>query len=366
MIEIDGGYREGGGQILRTALSLSCLFQKPFRIFSIRKGRKKPGLMPQHLTCVRAAQLISNAEVKGDKQGSTEILFSPGEIKTGDYVFDIGTAGSTSLVLQTLIPAIVFSHASFPPGKKGPGEGNGDGESFSQGKTSLTLKGGTHVPFSPSYHYLAEVFVPLLKMLGITMHLAIDSYGFYPKGGGRVRAEIFPVKTIKPLRALERGETVRLRGYSAVGNLPLSIAERQRNALAEKISSQRHSLDIGLLKVPTPGQGTFVFLASESEHAIAGFTALGERGKKAEVVGEEVAREFLDYYSTGAALDPHMADQIVLYLAMSGEESVFTTSRITEHLITNLWVMQQFYEYRYEVEGEIEKPGVVGINAIQS
>ena len=363
MIEIDGNYREGGGQILRTGLSLSCLFQKPFRIFNIRKGRQKSGLMPQHLTCVRAAQLISNAEVKGDKQGSTELLFSPGEIKTGDYVFDIGTAGSISLVLQTLIPAIVFSPTPFSPGKKGQSE-NGSVEGFSQGKTSITLKGGTHVPFSPSYHYLAEVFVPVLNMLGITMHLSIDSYGFYPKGGGKVRAEIFLAKAIKPLKALERGEIVRLKGYSAVGNLPLSIAERQRNALVEKIYSQRYSLDTELLNVPTHGQGTFVFLASESERAIAGFTALGERGKKAEVVGEEAAMEFLDYYSTGAALDPHMADQIVLYLSMCKEESVFTTSRITEHLMTNVWVMQQFREYRYVIEGDVGMQGVVKIKAI--
>jgi RNA 3'-terminal phosphate cyclase (ATP) len=364
VIEIDGDYREGGGQILRTSLSLSCLFQKPFRIFNIRKGRKNPGLMPQHLTCVRAAQLLSNAEVKGDKHGSTEILFSPGEIKNGDYVFDIGTAGSTSLVLQTLIPAIVFSPVSSPSGKKGKGEGNGDGESFSQGKTSLTLKGGTHVPFSPSYHYLAEVFVPVLNILGISMRLSIDSYGYYPKGGGRVRAEIFPAKKIKPLRVLERGDVVRLRGYSAVGNLPLSIAERQKNALVERLYSQRYPLDAELLNVPTPGQGTFVFLKSESEHAIAGFTALGERGKKAEVVGEEAAREFLVYYSTGAALDLHMADQTVLYLSMCEEESVFTTSRITEHLMTNLWVMQQFHEYRYAVEEDVGKAGVVRVNSV--
>ena len=363
MIEIDGNYREGGGQILRTGLSLSCLFQKPFRIFNIRKGRQKPGLMPQHLTCVRAAQLISNAEVKGDKQGSTELIFFPGEIKSGDYVFDIGTAGSTSLVLQTLIPAIVFSSTQFLRGKKWQTEGKGDGESFSQGKTSITLTGGTHVPFSPSYHYLAEVFVPMLKLLGILMHLSIHSYGFYPKGGGKVSAEIFPAIATKPLRALERGEIVRLKGYSAVGNLPLSIAERQKNALAEKIYPQRYLLDIELLNVPAHGQGTFAFLASESEHSIAGFTALGARGKKAEAVGEEAAMEFLDYYSTGAALDLHMADQIVLYLSMCEEESVFTTSRITEHLMTNLWVMQQFHGYRYAVEGDVGKPGVVRINA---
>ncbi len=344
MIEIDGSHGEGGGQILRTALSLSCLFKKPFRIFNIRKGRKKPGLMPQHLTSVRAAQLLSGAEVIGDQTGSTELLFSPREVKGGDFFFDIGTAGSTSLVLQTLIPSLVFLRQ----------------------KTTITLKGGTHVPFSPSFHYLFEVFTPFLKRMGIKIQLTIESYGFYPKGGGKVRVDIFPAKEINPLRVKERGSILRLKGYSGVGNLPLSIAERQRNAMLEKIHSQIKDLkchvDIELLDVTTPGQGTFIFLLSESENSIAGFTSLGERGKRAEAVGEDVATEFLRYYSTDAALDSHISDQIVLYLAICKEESLFTTSCITQHLMTNLWVIGLFHKYKYSVEGEIGKPGIVRIN----
>jgi RNA 3'-terminal phosphate cyclase (ATP) len=200
VIEIDGSYREGGGQILRTSLSLSCLFRKPFRICNIRKGRKKPGLMPQHLTAVRAAQLISNADVIGDVTGSTELSFSPSEVKNGDFSFDIGTAGSTSLVLQTLIPPVVFSNISHDPflstllkrGKVG----------LPKEKITFTLKGGTHVPFSPSFHYLDGVFAPFLTMIGIRIELSIESHGFYPKGGGKVRAEIFLPKNIRPLKAL--------------------------------------------------------------------------------------------------------------------------------------------------------------------
>ncbi len=345
MIEIDGSFREGGGQILRTALSLSCLLKKPFRIFNIRKGRKKPGLMPQHLTCVRAAQLLSNAEVSGDNTGSTELLFSPKEVKGGEFFFDIGTAGSTSLVLQTLIPAAVFSKE----------------------KTTITLKGGTHVPFSPSFHYLDGVFVPFLQMIGIQIILSAESYGFYPKGGGKVRADIFPAKIIKPVKVMERGNILRLKGYSGVGNLPLSIAERQKNALLGKVRSQIKDLncpaDIELLDVLTPGQGTFISMQSESENSVAGFTALGERGKRSEAVGEDAAREFIAYYSTGAALDPHMSDQIVLYLSISKKESVFSASRVTEHLMTNLWVIGLFHEYQYSVEGEVGKQGIVRINA---
>jgi RNA 3'-terminal phosphate cyclase (ATP) len=364
MIEIDGSYGEGGGQILRTALSLSCLLKNPFRIFNIRKARKKPGLMPQHLTCVRAAQLLSNAKLTGDQKGSTELVFSPGEVKGGDFYFDIGTAGSTSLVLQTLIPAIVFSkiinNPPFPPLLKG-----GEME-FLKEKTTIILKGGTHVPFSPSFHYLVCVFAPFLKMIGIDLQLAIDSYGFYPKGGGKVRADIFPIKNIKPLNIMERGRILRLRGYSGVGNLPLTIAERQKGALLEKTYSQIKDLncpvDIELLNVSTPGQGTFIFLQSESKNSIAGFTSLGERGKRAEVVGKEAAIEFLRYFSTNAALDSHISDQIVLYLSVCREESVFTTSCITQHLMTNLWVIGLFHEFRYSVEGEIGKPGTVKIN----
>ena len=356
MIEIDGSYREGGGQILRTALSLSCLFQKPFRILNIRKDRKIPGLRPQHLTCVHAAKLLSNAEVAGDYIGSTELLFSPRKMQTGEFFFDIGTAGSTSLVLQTLIPAIVFSNIS----------GNQ--------KSTITLKGGTHVPFSPSFHYLNNIFASFLKKLGIEISISIESYGFYPQGGGKIRAEIVPVKNIKPLNITERGALLKLRGYSGVGNLPLSIAERQRNTMLEEISSSVihphpplikwgfENIDIELLNVSTPGQRTFIFLQAESEHSTAGFTSLGERRKMAEIVGEEAAKEFLTYYATDAALDPHMADQIVLYLSMCNERSVFTTSCITEHLMTNLWAIGLFHAYKYSVEGEPGKPWIVRIN----
>lgn len=344
MIEIDGSFGEGGGQILRTAISLSCLFNKPFRIFNIRKGRKKPGLMPQHLTSVRAAQLLSHADVEGDHSGSMELVFSPEEVEDGNFFFDIGTAGSTMLVLQTLIPALIFSKE----------------------KATVILKGGTHVPFSPSYHYVNEVFLPFLERLGIRIKSFIESYGFYPKGGGKIRAELFPAQEVKPLRIVKRGKVLGLKGYSGIGNLALSISERQKNALLEKIRYGIRDLgcplDIELLNVSTPGEGTFVFLKAESENSIAGFTSIGERGKKAEAVGEEAAAEFLQYYSTDAALDPHLPDQIVLYLSICREESAFTTSRITQHLITNLWVISLFHEFRCSVEGEIGKPGKVRIN----
>ncbi|MFA4828622.1 MAG: RNA 3'-terminal phosphate cyclase [Thermodesulfovibrionales bacterium] len=343
MIEIDGSFGEGGGQILRTALSLSSLFLKPFRIFNIRKGRKNPGLMPQHLTCVRAMQLISDAEVAGDKIGSSVLVFKPKSVKAGEFFFDIGTAGSTSLVLQTIVPSLIFSSE----------------------KTSVILKGGTHVPFSPSFDYIAEVFAPVLGKMGIRIELKIESYGFYPKGGGKIRVDIFPAKDIKPLRVTERGAILMIKGYSGTGNLPLSIAERQKSAAIKKIQTEIKDLmqpvDIEILNVSSPGQGTFIYLHSETEKAIAGFTSLGKRGKKAETVGEEAAEEFSKYYFTNVAFDRHLPDQIVLYLSMSKEESIFTTSCITQHLMTNLWVIGLFTEFHYSVAGTIGETGVVKI-----
>jgi len=343
MMEIDGSYGEGGGQILRTALSLSCLFRKPFSMVNIRKARRKPGLMPQHLTSVRASQLLAHADVRGDHVGSTELTFMPGEVKGGSFFFEIGTAGSTMLVLQTLIPALIFSKE----------------------KSEIILTGGTHVPFSPSFHYVREVFIPFLEKLGIRIALTIESYGFYPKGGGKIRAHLFPCGAPGPVRVLERGRMIVLEGYSGVGNLPVSIAERQRNALLGKVHAEIQDLrsagEVELLTVPASGQGTFVFLKAGSENSVAGFCSLGERGKKAEAVGDEAAEEFIRYYFSGAALDPHLPDQLALYLALCNGESEFTTSQITQHLLTNLWVIGLFHEFRYVVEGETGKPGKVKI-----
>jgi RNA 3'-terminal phosphate cyclase (ATP) len=344
MIEIDGSHGEGGGQILRTALALSCLYRKPFRIVNIRRNRKKPGLQPQHLTGVRAAQAISGAKVTGDNTGSMELAFSPGEVKAGEYSFDVGTAGSTLLVLQTLLPPLFLAES----------------------ESRITLIGGTHVPFSPSYHYVSDVFAPALAKLGLEVRLSIDSCGFYPRGGGKIHAEIQPAGKLLPLRNPERGRLREITGFSAVGRLPGSIAERQRKAAAETIRSgiggPAPGARIELLDVPTPGRGTFLFLRAESENSVAGFTALGAIGKRAETVGEEAARYFLGYYSTDTALDPNLPDQIIPYLSRSAERSVFTTSRITQHLLTNLWVTGLFQTFTHRIEGTTGEPGRVTIN----
>ncbi|MBI5211991.1 MAG: RNA 3'-phosphate cyclase [Nitrospirae bacterium] len=343
MIEIDGSFGEGGGQILRTALSLSCLLNKPFRIVNIRKGRKNPGLMPQHLTSVKALQVLSDAVVTGDYKGSTELTFSPQKIKGGDFSFDIGTAGSTLLVLQTAIPALMRADR----------------------QSSLVLRGGTHVPFSPSFHYASEVFAPIMARIGVNVKASIESYGFYPKGGGIIRATIMPANKLRPLSMPQRGRILRIHGYSCAVNLPLSIAERQKSAALGKISYHLPELrcptDIEAAESKTYGTGTFIFIKAGSEHSIAGFTSLGERGKKAETVGEDAAMEFIDYYRDDAALDPYLPDQIVLYLSLCEGESTFTTCRVTDHLMTNLRVIELFHPFEWFVKGEKGKPGKVVI-----
>lgn len=344
MLEIDGSYGEGGGQILRTALSLSCLTGTPFSISNIRQGRHRPGLMPQHLAAVRAAQAVSAAELQGAEPGSTRLDFTPHALRGGAFSFDIGTAGAVTLVLQTLLPPLV--RADRP--------------------SRVTLTGGSHVPASPSFHYLQQVFAPMLQRMGAELHLSIDAYGFYSRGGGRICAEIRPLRELQSLSIATPGELRRIAGCSGVCNLPASIAERQRTAalaaLADTFAEAHLPAEIDCITATGPGQGTFLFLRADTETVRAGFTALGARGKRAETVGTEAAEELGRHLSSGAALDPHLADQLVPYLALCRRESSFSTSRITRHLLTNLWVVGRFVALRFRVEGEEGQPGRVTIH----
>jgi len=337
MIEIDGSHGEGGGQILRTALALSCITGAPFRLVNVRKGRPRPGLQPQHLASVRAAGAVSGARVIGDAKGSTELLFHPGPIRGGDLALDIGTAGSVTLVLQTVIPALLF--AEMP--------------------SRVRLTGGTHVPWSPSFHYLAEIFAPALARMGGHVRLAIARHGFYPAGGGAVSAEARPAARLRPLIVTEGGGLARVRGTSGVGRLPLSIAERQRDAAIALLRGrlgERVSIEIETRAVASPTPGTFLFLRADSRNWAAGFCALGAPGKRAETVGEEAAQALLSH-AGGAPVDPHLADQLVPYLAIASGTSEIATSCVTRHLLTNLWTVSQFLPMRYEVTGKEGEPG---------
>ncbi|MBJ6727874.1 RNA 3'-terminal phosphate cyclase [Geomesophilobacter sediminis] len=342
MIEIDGSEGEGGGQMLRTAISLSCITGKPFRIFHIRAGREKPGLKRQHQVAVQAAARLCGAEVVGDGLGSTDLTFAPGPVVPGDYSFDIGTAGSTTMVLQTLIPPLLFA----------------------SGPSRLYLFGGTHVPFSPSWEFLAEVYLPTLEGLGINVAAQMDRVGFYPKGGGKVRAAVRPLQELKPLVVAKRGELVRITGYSAVANLSRSIAERQAAAavalLRDKLGTKT-PIRIEVREIPSYSPGTFIFLKAEYRSAVAGFSALGVRGKPAETVGSEAAAELLTHHGSSMPVDPRLADQLVLFLAQAAGPSAFGTSRVSNHLETNLTVAQHFLEFEASVSGKKDEPGLVRI-----
>jgi RNA 3'-terminal phosphate cyclase (ATP) len=338
-IEIDGRFGEGGGQILRSALSLSCITGRSFKLINIRKSRKKPGLMPQHITCVNAAALISNAQVSGNVKGSTELIFTPEKISPGTYLFDIKTAGSSSLVLQTLLPPLIFADKP----------------------SHVTLMGGTHVPFSPPFHYIADVYLPMLNRIGIKGESSIKKYGFYPRGGGEVGFRISPSSKIRGLHLDARGALKSVHGYSCVARLPLSIAERQKNSLVEKLSPL--SANVRILDVTSPGEGTFVFIKAEYENTLSGFSSLGKKGRPAEDVGKETAELFSEFHKKSACLDPHLADQIVIYLSLAQENSSFTTSQITQHLITNLWIIKKFLNIEYEIVGEMNSEGKIKLRS---
>lgn len=337
-VEIDGSFGEGGGQMLRSTLSLSCITGRPVRIFNIRRGRPKPGLRPQHLAVVRALSRISGAVARGAEPGSQEIRFEPGPPVAGEYLFEIGTAGSVVLLLQAVLPPLLFGN----------------------GPSRLVLTGGTHVPFGPSFDYLEQVFLPRLERIGARASCKIERYGFYPRGGGKVTARIDPAGAIRGLELRTKGPVLSVTGRSCVANLPLSIAERQREAAIESLAP--HFPRIETRAVTAIGRGTFLFLRVETEAGPAGFSALGAAGKRAEEVGREASREALAFIGSAAALDPRLADQVLLYLALSKEPSTFTTSTVTNHLVTQMHILRRMLGARLEVDGRIGEPGTVRLD----
>jgi RNA 3'-terminal phosphate cyclase (ATP) len=341
MITIDGSYGEGGGQIVRTALALSCVTGRAVRIINVRKNRSKPGLQPQHLTGVLACALISRAKVEGAALGSDRLMFSPGRISGGEYTFDVeqtagkGSAGSISLILQAIL--LPLSRADAP--------------------SRIVLHGGTHVPLSPSVHYLTDVFLPALRLIGVRADIELIRWGFYPIGKGEVVARIEPSHDLRGLAWDNPGQIARVSGISAVANLPRHIAERQRAAAAQALAAHGFEVDIHLVDALAVGRGTFCFLKPEAPRLAGGFGSLGAIGKRAEVVGREAADECLTFVKSGAAVDRHLADQLLPYLALAQGPSTFTTEDVTTHLLTNRWVIRQFVDREIHVERD---PGARG------
>lgn len=335
MIKIDGSFGEGGGQILRTALALSAIEKKPFEMFNIRTGRKKPGLAAQHLQCVEALAQICDAEVSGARVGSLSLRFYPGEIKSGDYCFEIGTAGSVSLVLQTIFLPL----------------------SLIEGSSSVIIRGGTHVPFSPCFHYLKDQWLFYLKKIGFDARLEMVRAGFYPKGGGEINIFIRHVEKVYPLVLIERGRLLKVRGVSAVGNLDLRIAERQKKQAMKRMSTINTSPEIEVINMPSFARGTMLLLICEYENSQCCYFSLGAIGKRAEQVADE-ACDGLDYFlETKGVIDEHLSDQIILPLSLTTDTSRFITPKITPHLLTNAEVINLFSNMRIQIKG---KPGGEG------
>lgn len=339
LIDIDGSYGEGGGQILRTALALSAILKKPFSIHHIRSKRKNPGLQAQHLEAVEALAQITEAQTEGVKFGSQKITFFPQKILPGNYHFEVKTAGSTLLLFQAIF---------FPL-------------SMAQRPSSVTLVGGTHVPWSPPFQYLSEVLLPTLEPMGISANAAIEKWGFYPRGGGKIQLNIHPVHELKPIHLTDRGSLKRIRGLSTLSNLPRHVAERQKDQAMKRIQKELNmDAEINILyDAPSNGPGSFLFLLAEYEKSIAGFSSLGQKGKPAEKVADEAVDDLKDYLSSEGCIEPHLADQLVPFMAMTKGNSSFTTTRMTNHLLTNLWIISHFLKVKVEKQGQMGKTGRV-------
>lgn len=337
MLKIDGSYGEGGGQIIRTALTLSCITSLPVKIRKVRAGREKPGLRPQHVTCVEAAAMLCDAEVTGAEVGSEKLTFRPTRpVYSGEYCFKIETAGAASLVMQTVLLPLVIS----------------------EGESTVHVTGGTHVPHSPTAHYLRDVYAPMLIQSGADVVITLPQYGWYPEGGGEIVAKIQGRPKLKAQTLVERGELERVFGVGLASNLQVHIPQRLTSRAEGQLEELEAPVDIRPEKATGRSTGAGLFLTAEYENGRGGFTSIGSRGLPSETVADNATQELLKFHRSNAAVDPHLADQLLLILALAYGASSYTTSQITRHLETNQWVIQQFLERKITLDA---KKGLVEI-----
>lgn len=324
MIILDGSQGEGGGQIVRTAVTLSCITGIPVRIEQIRAGRKPRGLRPQHVTAIQAASEICAADTRGVSEGSDMVEFDPRQApQAGTYEWAVRTAGSAALVMQTvLLPLLVAGGAS-----------------------SVVVHGGTHVPNAPSGHYLRDIYMPLLLRLGADLELYMTRYGWMPQGGGVITAEVRGTTTFRGLDLRTRGRVERVFGTAVGCNLPSHIpqrmANRATNLLAEHVEAP---LDIRPLRTRSDSTGAGIFLAVEYTNGRGGFGTIGRKGMPSEAVSERAVTDLLYFHESEAAVDQRLADQLIVPLALAEETSVFRTETITQHLRTNVDVVRAFID----------------------
>jgi RNA 3'-terminal phosphate cyclase (ATP) len=318
-ITIDGSEGEGGGQILRTALSLSLVTGRPFRIEAIRAGRAKPGLLRQHLTAVRAAEAVSAARVSGAELGSRTLVFEPATVRGGEYSLAVGTAGSATLVFQTILPALLFAPEP----------------------SRLTLEGGTHNPLAPPFDFLDLAFLPLLRRMGASVTAKLDTHGFYPAGGGRFSVDIEPCSALSPLSLLERGPT-RLRARALVASLPESIAKRELAVVRDRLGLERVCCRIEFVN-SSVGPGNVLMIVAESDQAVDVITGFGVKGVTSEKVASDACDEADAYLANDTPVGVHLADQLLIPLALAGG-GCFRTPKPSAHTLTNVGVVRRFLD----------------------
>jgi RNA 3'-terminal phosphate cyclase (ATP) len=339
LVQIDGSMGEGGGQILRSSLALSLLTGRPLRINRIRAGRQKPGLQPQHRMSVQAAAQIGQAQTRGVDLGSTQLEFHPGPVTPGKYTFAVGTAGSCSLVLHTVYLPLAWHAAA---------------------ASELIITGGTHVTHSPAYEFLQDAWRGYLALGGLRVQTKMRRPGFYPRGGGVLEAVIDPCPSIKGLELEEIKSPQSARVYSMVSGLPASIADRQASRTSELLEEMHLRVEVET-DIRRDGLGTAVAVSLDTHPVTTVFTALGARGKRAEVVAEEAVDQVRAYLMAPPGVDRHSADQLILPLALADGPSSFPVEEVTLHLLTNVDVVRHFLEREIVCEGIEGEPGRVRI-----
>jgi RNA 3'-terminal phosphate cyclase (ATP) len=334
MLNIDGSFGEGGGQVLRTALGLSLATGTPFRIDHIRAGRARPGLLRQHLTAVRAAAAIGDAVVEGEALGSRGLSFRPRALRSGDHHAAVGSAGSAMLVFQAVLPALLVASAP----------------------TRLVVEGGTHNPSAPPFDFVDAAFLPLLGRMGGRVRATLDRHGFYPAGGGQITVEVAPAP-LTPLDLRARGAIRAIRARAVVSGLSKRIAHRELRVLRERFGLGADALLAEEVARPA-GPGNVVFVTVECEHLTEVFTAFGDKGRSAEDVATAAADEVDAWLARGVPVGEHLADQLLLPLALAARGGrpggAFLTVRPTLHTTTNAEVIGRFLDVRFAFVGEGE------------
>jgi RNA 3'-terminal phosphate cyclase (ATP) len=327
MIEIDGSYGEGGGQIVRTAVALSAVTGKPVRIKKIRQGRPKPGLAPQHAQAISALARLCSARITGAEPGSPEISFDPGEIRGGHYQIDIGTAGSITLLMQCLMPATFKS----------------------DGTVTLEIRGGTDVKWSPTIDYFKNVFLPALARFRAKVSLEIRQRGYYPKGQGAVILNVEPGDLQSARLTVSGSAAHRVDGISHSSNLPEHVARRQAESALQALKGAGYDAEVSSETLALPSTGSGITIWSRFK----GASALGERGLPAEKVGRKAAEEMISEMTRSASVDVHLADQLIPYIALAGGS--YTTREISMHARTNMWTAMHFLDREIKILEEREK-----------